>query len=308
MQKSTTKTWYMPVLALLVASCGDSGAAFDEAAYRAEIMQWRAERLENLLAPTGYLNQIGLYWLEPGSYSFGSAEGNDIVFPGVGDAHIGTFVVDSAGVSMSVRDGVQVRHDEQPVSEILIAADTSDAPVMISHGSLAWTVVERDERYAVRLRNFEHPFVASFGPLPYFAIDPAFRVEAVLRRYDEPQIANVGTVIEGLGYHPESPGVVEFEIGGERFELEAYASGDRLFYVFGDLTSRGVTYGAGRFLYSEMPAEDGKTVLDFNKSYSPPCAFNDFSTCPVASPRNRLPIRIEAGEKYNQSLHYASGK
>ena len=28
---------------------------------------------------------------------------------------------------------------------------------------------------------------------------------------------------------------------------------------------------------------DGKLVLDFNKSYSPPCAFNDFSTCPVAS-------------------------
>lgn len=296
------------MLALLLASCGKSGAAVDESAYRAEIMQWRAERLEKLLAPTGYLNQIGLFWLEPGTYSFGSDAANDIVFPGVGAANIGTFTVDDAGVSMSVHDGVEVSDGEQRVSDILIAADTADLPVMISHASLAWTVVERDERFAVRLRDFEHPFVASFGPLPYFEIDPSLRVDAILKRYDAPQIANVGTVIEGLGYHPESPGVVEFTIGGQRFELEAYTSGERLFYVFGDLTNRGVTYGAGRFLYSTMPAEDGKTVLDFNKSYSPPCAFNDFSTCPVASPRNRMAINIEAGEKYDSALHYASSE
>jgi len=308
MKKSISKYLSMPVLALLLASCGKSGAAFDETAYRAEIMQWRAERLENLLAPTGFLNQIGLYWLEPGSYSFGSDTANDIVFPGVGAAEIGTFEVDENGVSMTVREGVDVRDGEQVISNILIAADTAENPVMISHDSLAWTVVERDDRFAVRLRDYEHPFVASFGPLPYFEIDPALRVEAVLRRYDEPQIANVGTVIEGLGYHPESPGVVQFEIDGEQFELEAYTSGERLFYVFGDLTSRGITYGAGRFLYSDMPGDDGKTVLDFNKSYSPPCAFNDFSTCPVASPRNRLSISIEAGEKYDSSLHYSSGE
>ena len=48
-----------------------------------------------------------------------------------------------------------------------------------------------------------------------------------------------------------------------------------------------------------------EVVLDFNKSYSPPCAFNDFSTCPIASPRNRLDVRIDAGEKYDEALHYA---
>ena len=89
------------------------------------------------------------------------------------------------------------------------------------------------------------------------------------------------------------------------YELEAYLVGDSLFFVFGDLTNRGETYGAGRFLYAELPGEDGKTVLDFNKSYSPPCAFNDFSTCPVASPRNRLKVRIEAGEKFDPALHYS---
>ena len=166
--------------------------------------------------------------------------------------------------------------------------------------------MQRDDRFAVRLRDFEHPFLATFGPLPYFDIDPTFRVTAVLRPYDAPRVVNVGTVIEGLGYHPTSPGTVEFEIAGERYDLEAYESGERLFFVFGDATNRDDTYGAGRFLYADAPDENGETTLDFNLAYSPPCAFNDFSTCPVASPRNRLPIRVEAGEKYDAALHYAA--
>ena len=110
-------------------------------------------------------------------------------------------------------------------------------------------------------------------------------------------------MIEGLGYHPESPGVMEFELAGSSYELEAYQSGDRLFFVFGDETNGRETYPAGRFLYAFMPDETGRTVLDFNLSYSPPCAFNDFSTCPVASPRNRLPLRIEAGELHNKDAY-----
>ena len=262
--------------------------------------------MQRLKHPEGYLNQIGLYWLQPGTYRFGAAATNDIVFGGRAAAEIGVFTVTDQGVSMSVAEGVAVLSDGAAVHDIEIPADTTNEPIMVTHGSLAWTVVERVGRYAVRLRDFEHPFVETFGPLPYFDIAPELRVAAKLKRYAEPKIANVGTVIEGLGYHPESPGLVEFEIDGETYTLEAYASGEQLFYVFGDQTNRDATYGAGRFLYSAMPGDDGITMLDFNKSYSPPCAFNDFSTCPVASPRNRLPIRIEAGEKFEPSLHFSA--
>lgn len=294
------------LMAAILASCSRGGANFDAAAYHQEVMGWREHRRELLMEPTGYLNQIGLYWLESGTYCFGTAATNDVVFDGNGAPNIGVFTVSTDGVSMTVQPGVDVRSDDQPVEEIVIAADTAEQPVMITHATLAWTIVEREGRYAVRLRDFELPFVASFGPLPYFEVDPAFRVQATLRRYAEPIIANGQTVIEGLEYHPVSPGIVEFEIDGQLFELEAYTVGERLFYVFGDKTNRDATYGAGRFLYSETPGEDGLTILDFNKSYSPPCAFNDFSTCPVASPRNRLPIRIEAGELFDPDLAYSA--
>ena len=38
-------------------------------------------------------------------------------------------------------------------------------------------------------------------------------------------------------------------------------------------------------------------TLDFNKAYSPPCAFTDFATCPLPPAQNRLKLPIEAGEK-----------
>ena len=290
---------------LLISCGGQAGPTFEPAVHIEEVLEWRVGRLERLKAPTGYLNQVGLFWLEEGAHSFGSAAANDVVFPGSGAPQIGVFEVDADGIRMSVVPGVDVRSEAQPVSRILLADDKTENPVMVTHGSLAWTVIERAGRRAVRVRDFEHPFVADFGPLPYYDIDSSLRVSATLQRYDEPKIANVGTVIEGLPYEPTTPGTVSFEIDGQSFELEAYESGEQLFFVFGDATNRDDTYGAGRFLYAAAPGDDGATVLDFNKAYSPPCAFNDFSTCPIASPRNRLPIRIEAGEKYDPALHYS---
>ena len=38
-------------------------------------------------------------------------------------------------------------------------------------------------------------------------------------------------------------------------------------------------------------------IIDFNRAYNPPCAFTPFATCAYPPPRNRLAIRVEAGEK-----------
>ena len=278
----------------------------DLAAYEAEVLEWRAGRLERLLDPNGYLTQVGLRWLDEGTYSIGSDPGNDIVIPATAAARIGELRVATDGVLLVVEEGVEVLHDGEPVSEIFMGADTSENPVMVTHRSLAWNIIERDGPIAVRLRDYEHPFVDTFGPLSYYDIDPAYRVAAKLNSYAEPRTVAVDTVIDGFQQFPVAPGIVTFELNGERYELEPTISGEKLFFVFGDDTNRDATYAAGRFLYADAPGEDGRLVLDFNKSYSPPCAFNDFSTCPVASPRNRLPTRIEAGEKFDPDLYYSA--
>lgn len=304
--KKRVSVWLLaPLMGVLLSACSQSGANFDLAAYKAEIMEWREYRRGLLLEPEGYLNQTGLYWLDAGTHSFGTGADNDLVFDGTGAANIGEFSVSDDGIFMRVEPDVAVMYQGTRVDEIAMVPDTADEPVTVTHGSLGWTAIEREGRYGIRLRDFELAFVKNFGPLPYFEIDPAFRVQAKLHRYPEPIISSGDTVIEGLEYRPVSPGKVKFEIGGKHFELEAFTVGERLFYVFGDETNRDMTYGAGRFLYSATPGDDGLTTLDFNQAYSPPCAFNDFSTCPVASPRNRLAVRVEAGEIYDPSLHYS---
>ena len=67
--------------------------------------------------------------------------------------------------------------------------------------------------------------------------------------------------------------------------------------MFSDATSGTTTYPAGRQLYAPAPAADGTVVLDFNRTINLPCAYTDFTTCPVPPPQNRLPFAIEAGEQ-----------
>lgn len=291
---------------LLNGACSTGAEDLERAGLEADVLAWRESRLASLMSPTGFLNLAGLFWLETETATFGSSPENDLVFPAAADARIGRFRVTADGVVMEPEPGTVVLANGEPVGNILVADDTTDSPVMITHGSLAWTVIRRDGRFAVRLRDFEHPALASFPPLLYFPIDPSWRIEATLERYAEPRRVAASTVIEGLGWNPESPGIAVFEKGGETYALEAYASGERLFFVFGDRTNSAETYPAGRFLYTDAPGDDGRIVLDFNRAYSPPCAFNDFSTCPVASPRNRLPIRVEAGELFNRDAYVDS--
>jgi len=301
--KTTVERWMLVIIVALIAACSPKEQAIDPVAHEAEILQWRTERLASLKSPYGYLNLVGLYWLQEGESRIGSAADNDIVFPAPAAPYIGELQTTPDGVVLVVDPVADVRHEDVPVRSILISDDTTEHPVALTHESFAWTIIKRDGRFALRIRDFEHPAIAAFPPLEYFPIDPALRVTATMQTFDEPRILNVDTTIEGLGYRPESPGTVVFDIGGKSQELEAYASGDRLFFVFADATTGRETYPAGRFLYAAVPGDDGRTILDFNRAYNPPCAFNAFATCPVASPRNRLQARIEAGETFDPAVH-----
>jgi len=272
--------------------------------YEQCLARWKNERLEFLMGDDGYLNLAGLFWLDEGINTFGAKKSNDLVFPGSADGNIGKFILENGNVQMVVNSGVEVRLGERMVGRIDLRDDTTSEATLVTHRNLTWTLIRRANKFAVRLRDAEHPALKSFPPIGYFPAVADYRVEAVLERYDEPRIVRVNTVIAGLDYNPQSPGVVKFKLDGEAFSLEAYDAGDELFIVFGDQTSGRETYPAGRFLYARKPAADGRLTLDFNTAHNPPCAFNEFATCPVASPRNRLKTRVEAGESYDPAVHH----
>ena len=150
----------------------------------------------------------------------------------------------------------------------------------------------------MRLKDLHSDFRRKFQGLKWFPVKPELRVTARFVARAKPTSLEVPSII-GVTEAMPSPGTAEFELNGKTFRLDPVLEpgASRLFFIFRDATSGHGTYGAGRFLYAEPP-RDGTIVLDFNKAYSPPCAFTPYATCPLPPPQNRLPIAIEAGEMH----------
>ena len=169
---------------------------------------------------------------------------------------------------------------------------------MLELGRLSLHVIERGGRLGIRLKDRESPLRKAFTGLSWFPIDERYRVVARFVPYDPPKALKVPNVLGNVTPMP-SPGRAEFTIDGKAVQLDGVLEepdATELFFIFRDQTSGHETYGAGRFLYADLP-KDGKLVLDFNKAYNPPCAFTPYATCPLPPPQNRLPVRIEAGRR-----------
>lgn len=288
------------VLILFLAGCEQSelGKATVPENYDQHIEEWKQSRVETLKAPTGWLRLAGMYILEEGENTFGSGEGMDVRFPeGKIASHAGSFILNDNEVMMELRDGVEVYHDERPIpsGKIIYSEDTS---LELEHDDLHWFVIQRQDLFAIRLYNKDNEKADNFTGFPRYETDESWRLNA--RFIPNPEgtaipILNVLDQIEPI----DSPGVLEFEVDGERYTIDALSSADgRLFLIVGDETNRSETYQAGRYMYIDPP-EDGSdyTVIDFNKIYNPPCAYNTHTTCQLPPPQNRLDLAITAGEK-----------
>ena len=70
-----------------------------------------------------------------------------------------------------------------------------------------------------------------------------------------------------------------------------------LFIPFKDQTSGEETYGGGRYMDIDVPAESGLIKLDFNLCYNPYCSYGDGFSCPLPPEVNDLDFEVVAGEK-----------
>jgi uncharacterized protein (DUF1684 family) len=254
--------------------------------YRETIEGWRAAREKKLRAEDGWLAVAGLFWLRDGEHRLGTAAGNDIVLPaGAAPARAGR---------LSVRNGSVTFHPPDGGAPRALRPDSEDAA---ASGRLHLSVIERGGRLGLRVRDPESPRRRAFTGLPWYPVDESYRVTA--RFVPAPAGRTIG-IPNVLGHVLEmpSPGHVEFTLRGRALRLDPVLEGDapELFFIFRDETAGKTTYGAGRFLYAEPP-KDGLVTLDFNRAYSPPCAFTNFATCPLPPRQNRLALAIEAGEK-----------
>ena len=259
--------------------------------HASEVEAWRAGRYAALMRDTGWLTLAGLGWLKLGENRVGTAPDVNVRLPS-GPEVAGTItLVDGRAVANGA-----FTHEGAPARDLELVSDHDGDPTMLELDDLRMCVIDRG-RLAVRTWDLASEQRRAFAGIDHWPVDPAWRLEA---RFDPTPDARI-SVPDVLGTVDEqaSPGTVAFEVDGAQHRLQGLSGGPNgeLWLVFGDETNRRETYGGGRFLYTDAPAADGSVVVDFNRSYNPPCVFSPFATCPLPWPANRLPIRVEAGER-----------
>lgn len=262
----------------------------DVAAHRAAINEWQEKRATRLKAEDGWLSLIGLFWLNEGD--------NVISLPSAGSP---TVKLVRRGEKVFLEPSTQPMTIEQkPVAtptELLSDADEK-GPTFVQMNTVRFNVIKRGERLGLRVKDSQAKTRTEFAGLDYFPTDAKWRVEARFEPYNPVKKIPI-TDVTGMTSDNIAPGALVFTLDGKEYRIDPVLEegSDELFLIFKDATSRDDTYQPGRYLYAPMPDKNGKTVIDFNKAYNPPCAFTPFATCPLPPQQNRLPVRIEAGEK-----------
>ncbi|MBS1627143.1 MAG: DUF1684 domain-containing protein [Bacteroidetes bacterium] len=271
--------------------------------YQQEIDAWHTKRIESLKKEDGWLNLVGLYWLQQGKNTFGSGSNVQIKFPKNSiTENAGWFELKSTTVILHANKETAILVNGIRKTDPIIFTKDSEKPIQCSYKNLRWTIIKREDKIGIRLRDINSNLVKAFKEIPYYPADSNFKIKAYLQKPSQQKSSIFITNIIGQTNAQNSPGKLVFTLNNQQYSLDALQEDNELFIVFGDATSGNETYPAGRFMYANMPDKDGYTILDFNKAFNPPCAFTPYATCPLPPKQNILPIAITAGEKNVEHL------
>ena len=236
--------------------------------------------------------------MKPGQNTFGTGERNDIVFPkGLGPERMGTMVVEPDKVTLKLAPGVTMQKDGVPFTERVMGTSVDNRD-WVSSGRTAFHVIARDDRYILRLADNESAVRKNFQGRVWYGVNESYKVKAKYVPYNPVRKIAIVNVLDEVSDEP-APGYVEFKLNGKTYKLDAVGDDDGLFFILKDDTAGKTTYGSGRFLYVDKKPAPGETFdLDLNRAYNPPCAFSEYTTCPLPPKQNILKTKIEAGEKY----------
>jgi uncharacterized protein (DUF1684 family) len=263
--------------------------------YIQSILKWREEVNQNLRRENGWLALAGLFWLRKGVNLIGSHPESDIQLPARLPERLGTLDFDGAKVMLNVESSLPVEVNGTLTQSALLDTDQEDVPSFITFDEVRMVAVRRSKGVGIRVWDNAREARRTFPSRQWYPVKPEVRVAATYTRYETPKIVKMPDILGAILDEPMQ-GFVAFEIHGKKFELVVEELHDhRLFIQFMDLTNGDPTYPSGRYHYTDAQ-EAGKVFVDFNKAYSPPCAFTEYATCTFPPQENRMDVAIEAGE------------
>ncbi|MER8182406.1 DUF1684 domain-containing protein [Kitasatospora sp. NPDC094015] len=251
-----------------------------------EWQHWTEARTAAAGAPHGPLALTGTHWLD----------GEPTTIPGLPGRW---WAADGlVRFSATAADGIRLEEPGSPSldGEGALRPDSDPAAQTAVLGDVRLVPIDREGELALRVFDPAAPARAAFAGITVFPYAPEWAVPAVFTPFED-QRAVVVPNADGRERPLEISGQIAFKLAGEPHTLTVSRSGDRLSGVIADGTSGNLTY---RFRFVKLPAPDaeGRTVLDLNRAYLPPCAFADHFVCPFPPPGNRLTVAVEAGEKH----------
>jgi uncharacterized protein (DUF1684 family) len=282
-------------VAVLAPACTRPAPEPEATQVTTEVEAWRAKHEADYRRD--WVTIAGLHFLHEGAQTAGSAKTNDVVLPASAPATLGRFVVEGATVRFEPAPGAPVDLDGVRVTAPLVLKDDgSPGADELMTGTVKMAVHVSGDRRSLRVWDPEGPLARGFKGFTWFPIQTDQRVVGRFIPDASPRTLQVINTFNDLDTFT-TQGVVEFALNGQTLRLRPFTTRPKRFYfVFKDASSGNETYGAARFLYSDL-RDDGTTVLDFNQAYNPPCAFNPYTTCPIPLPENRLPVKVLAGER-----------
>lgn len=270
-----------------------------EKEYESNVLAWQAKRYEGLVRENSWLSLAGLYWLNEGRNLIGSNPMCEVVLPDRAPTFLGVIHMQGKIVRFTAAEGVRVKINGKLAQKAILKSTKEAKPSFITwNENLRLALHMHMDKPAIRIWDNQRPERFSLPPLKWFPINTDFRLLGKYTRYpNEQQTRSEDTFGETV--EDRVDGYVTFTYQGAKYKLDASETSDhKLFIKFRDETSHKETYPPSRYYYTEPVGQDGKVVVDFNYSYSPPCAFTEYATCIFAPPQNKLPFRVEAGEIY----------
>lgn len=267
--------------------------------YLAELAAWRKDISDGLRRPYGWLSLTGLFWLQEGENSVGSSPEHAVVLPTRVPPTAGMFTLTSGIVIFTpATDGFKL-NDKLLTTATELHNDHAEHPDFVFFDDIRFLVLKRGDHYAVRVWDPQRPERQTAIGRVWFPPDESAKVTARIERFDPPKRV-IRDDITGIQQEGEMHAALHFDLDGEHCAPDAEILDDGTYYLLiKDGTAGKSTYGSGRFLVSEPPIGD-EVILDFNKAYSPPCAFTEFATCPLPAPQNTFRTPIQAGERYDE--------
>ena len=301
----SVRAWSLVLVCAALAACGEpwrDPPAIDAVTFQTEHDAWREHRREALTTPpSGPVLFIGLWPLPGGATTIGADSALAAVLPAAKSPPL---------AARLVRAGSHIRLEPAPAARftaadgstlagpIQLQSDADSSPTAVHLGSLGMRIHRVGDRYWLRAWDEDSPRRKTFAGAPFFPVDLAWRVAARIERFHEPKAYRVADMVGGEQEYA-APGRLAFKVAGRIYRLTPFVEPGEpdLWILFADSTNATATYPAGRYLLVPPPDSTGWTVMDFNRAYSPPCAFTVYATCPLPPPENRLPLAVTAGEK-----------